>query len=498
MDSISETDLKQIESQGIEQEELDGQLLRFRKGFPPMEIVSAAKVGDGILKLSDSDSEKKAVVFENSSLSVVKFVPASGAASRMFKQLFSFVDHYDGSSTSYDAFVSENPSIDKFFKEIKRFAFYQELSDKYQAAYGYDLNEALSNREFGNIADLLLSEDGLNYGNLPKGLLAFHLYAEGSRTPAFEHVVEGLAYAKKEGKTVLHFTVSPEHQQLFSTHLEHVTKSAFPSEEIEISFSTQQPSTDTVAATPDFNFFRKENGALLFRPAGHGALLENLNQLDSDIVFVKNIDNVVPDRIKEPTIKYKKVLAGILLEKQEKVFDLLKRNDRGEDISKEGAQLVESMGCKGFRSEEISSLLNRPIRVCGMVENEGEPGGGPFWVNEGERQTLQIVESAQIDTSDSKQVQTFKTGTHFNPVDIVFGRKNYKGEPFDLIKYRDANAGFISEKSAGGKKLLAMELPGLWNGSMSDWNTIFMEVPIVTFNPVKEVTDLLKENHQPM
>jgi hypothetical protein len=325
--------------------------------------------------------------------------------------------------------------------------------------------------------------------------LQFHKYGDVFKTPAQEHLTEGLHYSSKENKVRIHFTVSPEHKNAFEDHVNESVKN-LPGE-FEIKFSTQKPKTDTIAVNMDNSPFRLDNGELLFRPAGHGALLENLNELDADIIFIKNIDNVVPDRLKEETIRYKKALAGLLLSYQERAFELLEQNDAGESIDSTGRKLLEEMGIKGdLSSSEIRQKLNRPIRVCGMVKNEGEPGGGPFWVKDKQgKESLQIVESAQVDMRNKFQVQIFKESTHFNPVDLVCGTKNYKGEKFDLLNYRDLESGFISEKSNSGRKLKAMELPGLWNGSMADWNTIFVEVPLITFNPVKTVNDLLKENH---
>ena len=283
----------------------------------------------------------------------------------------------------------------------------------------------------------------------------------------------------------------------FEQHVAQVLSSTSYADPINITYSTQKNSTDTVAVDLDNEVFRDDQGAMLFRPAGHGALLENLNQLNSDIVFVKNIDNVVPDKIKGETIRFKKVLAGVLLKFQDQAFKLLQSAEDGENVQSEGSSLLMQMGIKGaFSNEEVIDLLNRPIRVCGMVKNEGEPGGGPFWVHKDGVETLQIVESAQVDDSDANQTSIFAESTHFNPVDLVCGLRDFKGDSFDLMKFRDDDTGFVTEKSFQGRKLKAMELPGLWNGSMANWNTIFVEVPLITFNPVKTVMDLLKENHQ--
>ncbi len=358
----------------------------------------------------------------------------------------------------------------------------------------------------------LLTETGLNYGNLPKGLLKFHSYGDANRCPAEEHLIEGIQYGVGKNKQVhIHFTVSPEHEEGFvqeiNQHLPRLQKST--GLVFTVSYSHQKKSTDTIAVDESNEPFLEEDGSLLFRPAGHGALLENLNEVAADLIFIKNIDNVVPDRLKPVTKSYKMALAGLLLEVQSHVFEALKALEEVTTQSVRKAQEVYVSDLGGLVPEEIQNAslseqaaffqakLNRPIRVCGMVKNTGEPGGGPFWIHEKDgTESLQILETAQIDLNNSESNQHFQASTHFNPVDLVCGTRDYKGQAFDLLQFRDMNTGFITEKSKNGKVLKALELPGLWNGAMAHWNTLFVEVPLITFNPVKTINDLLREEHQ--
>ncbi|WP_462253872.1 DUF4301 family protein [Ekhidna sp.] len=486
-DLFSEKDLNQIRAKGIEARVVLNQLSRFKSGFSPLNITAPATIDSGIVKLNPEKLTSYIELYEQSSLDIVKFVPASGAASRMFKNLFAFTE--DGSQKTSD------PIVALFCSRIKDFAFFDELSIKVEEVLGKTLKDLIEIDDYQAIVETLLKSEGLNYGKMPKGLLSFHNYEDFVRTPAQEHLSEGKAYASKNGSLNIHFTVSPDHRNAFENHLrKEVEKESDLN--ISIQFSEQSQSTDTIASTTTFDPFRIMDGQLLFRPAGHGALLQNLNMLSEDIVFIKNIDNVVSEKNRTDEIQYKKALAGVLIDYQRRAFEILTANDKGDFNEANATELLLEMGVRGeFDRNNILSLLNRPIRVCGMVKNEGEPGGGPFWVNSNGIDSLQIVESAQVDTSNQQQLEIFRGGTHFNPVDIVCGIKNYKGEKFDLMQFQDEEAGFISEKSYGGEKLLAMELPGLWNGSMANWNTIFVEVPSNTFNPVKTVVDLLKPAH---
>ncbi len=440
---FTQSDLEQLAQRGISVEKATQQLQCFRTGFPSLDIVAAASVKNGILAPKKVEQEQYIAAWEEyckDNHKILKFVPASGAASRMFKNLFEYLDN-----------GIETPFIKEFLANIDKFAFGDQLAGK-----------------SGQEAVRFLLED-MAYGKLPKGLLLFHKYRDGARTPALEHLAEGAL----TGATHIHFTVSHEHLPLFRQHIaDNLQKfEAKYGVKYEVSFSEQMPSTDTIAANPDGTPFRTADGKLLFRPGGHGALIENLNQQDADIVFIKNIDNVVPDNRKKDTVRYKQILAGVLVTEQKRVFDLLRN---------------------GNLTDEERARLNRPIRVCGVVKNTGEPGGGPFLVREADGSiSKQILESSQIEDKS-----LMATATHFNPVDLVCAIRDYEGKPFDLPKYVDPKTGFISQKSKDGKELLALELPGLWNGAMSRWNTIFVEVPISTFNPVKTVNDLLREQHQ--
>jgi len=515
--SLTDSDLQDIQERGISREENNQQIDWFHSGFPSMKLVKPAVIGDGIIKIQEADIEKYIEIFDSGKeeRSIVKFVPASGAASRMFKALFSFAASYDQSETAYKELTKDgekNP-VFQFLKRLDEFPFYNDLKEQLEKE-GIHLEESLLKRDYKSIIDGLLSEEGLNYGNLPKGLLPFHQYDDGSvRTPVEEHMVEGIRYARESDGTVrIHFTVSPEHQQLFDELIAKLAP-AYEKEydvSFDITFSRQDPSTDTIAVDMTNRPFRLANGQLLFRPGGHGALIRNLNAIDADIIFIKNIDNVVPDAIKDTTFTYKKILGGVLIHYQELIFDLLRKLKKPEKLNlrlaDQAMDLLEDQLCvypadkhenREETNEYLISKLNRPIRICGMVKNEGEPGGGPFWTQNPDYSiSLQIVESAQIDQSIPTQNKIVEQSTHFNPVDIVCGVKDFEGNKFDLEKYVDPRAGFISQKSLDGKDLKAQELPGLWNGSMSDWITIFVEVPKITFNPVKTVNDLLRPEHQ--
>lgn len=453
MNQFSAQDLEQLQARGISVEKAEAQLECFRNGFPELDIVAPASTKKGILAPKRAEQDEYIAAWQQyleQGHKILKFVPASGAASRMFKNLFQYLE--DG---------IETPFISEFLANKDKFAFGPELAGKDgQEAVRYLLND-------------------MHYGELPKGLLLFHKYRDGARTPALEHLVEGAQYCVAPAKNgekptvYLHFTVSHDHLPLFRQHIADNLKKFEDKYEVkyDVTFSEQLPSTDTLAANPDGTPFRTKDGKLLFRPGGHGALIENLNQQDADIVFIKNIDNVVPDRLKKDTIRYKQILAGVLVTEQKRVFEALQNPNL---------------------TDEEREKLNRPIRVCGVVKNTGEPGGGPFLVREADGSiSCQILESTQI-SNPALMAQS----THFNPVDLVCAIRDYEGKPFDLPKFVDPMTGFISNKSKDGKELLALELPGLWNGAMAKWNTIFVEVPVSTFNPVKTVNDLLREQHQ--
>lgn len=498
---LTQHDLKQIAQKGISEQQIDTQLGQFKTGFPFLKLEAAAAIGKGIIVPTPIESKNYVAAWQQYKAQgkrVVKFVPASGAASRMFKDMFAFVD------ADYD--MPTTPFENKFFDHIRKFAFYNELDVACQKNNGKDIKTLMAEGNYKAIAANMLKAEGLNYGQLPKGLLLFHNYPEGPRTPMEEHLVEGAMYAASNGEAFVHFTVSHEHMELFKQKV--AEKANFYSQKYgiryDITFSEQKPSTDTVAANPDGTLFRNSDGSLLFRPGGHGALIENLNEIDADIIFVKNIDNVVPDRLKADTVAWKQIIAGLLISLQKKAFEYMHILDEGATDAQlqEIARFVKDSLCVDPKDNTVDAnylrnKLNRPMRVCGVVKNVGEPGGGPFLTyNQDGTVSLQILESSQIDKSNTEYMDMFTKGTHFNPVDLVCAVKDYQGNPFDLPKFVDKTTGFISQKSKNGKELQALELPGLWNGAMSDWNTIFVEVPLSTFNPVKTVNDLLREQHQ--
>lgn len=506
---LTHEDKELLAKKGISEEKIAEQLACFEKGFPFLKLSAAASVENGgIMKADEKECEKYLAAwdaYKAGDKKIVKFVPASGAASRMFKNMFEFLGaEYDKPTTDFEK---------KFFDHIHDFAFYNDLNAACLDNTGKNINALLSEHNYKAVVSNLLESAGLNYGALPKGLLKFHRYADGVRTPLEEHLVEGALYAAgKSGEVNVHFTVSTEHRALFEKLVaaKAAEYEAKYGTTYHISFSEQKPSTDTVAADMENKPFRDKDGKLLFRPGGHGALIENLNDLDADIVFIKNIDNVVPDRLKADTVTYKKLLAGVLVTLQKQAFEYLELLDGGHYSHEQLETIIrfvqQQLRCRRTDLKELEDAdlviylrkkLNRPMRVCGMVKNVGEPGGGPFLAyNPDGTISLQILESSQIDMNDPEKKAMFEKGTHFNPVDLVCAVRDYKGNKFDLLKHVDKATGFISYKSKNGKDLKALELPGLWNGSMSDWNTVFVEVPLSTFNPVKTVNDLLREQHQ--
>ena len=504
---LSQQDLNQLAAKGISEEKLNSQLEEFKTGFPFLKLEAAASVEKGIIAPTEADVKQYEEAWEQYKAqghSIVKFVPASGAASRMFKDMFAFADaDYDVPTTDFEK---------KYFDNIEKFAFYDALDDACRKNLGAGVKELIANGRYKDVARNMLNADGLNYGQLPKGMLLFHKYSEGPRTPMEEHLVEGALYAASDGKAAVHFTVSHDHLPMFKQRV--AEKLDFYASKYgisyDITFSEQKPSTDTVAANPDNTPFRNSDGSLLFRPGGHGALIENLNEISADVIFIKNIDNVVPDRLKKDTVRYKQVIAGILVTLQKKAFDYLETLEAGAYNHEKLEEIIRfvqhDLCCRKADIKELEDAdlviylkkkLNRPMRVCGVVKNVGEPGGGPFLTyNQDGTVSLQILESSQIDKNNAEYMEMFTKGTHFNPVDLVCAVKDYKGNAFNLPDFVDRTTGFISSKSKNGKELKALELPGLWNGAMSDWNTVFVEVPLSTFNPVKTVNDLLRDQHQ--
>ena len=504
---ITPQDKEQLAQKGISEAQIAAQLDCFKTGFPYLELSAAASVEKGIVK-PDAEEENAFLAawedYANADKTIVKFVPASGAASRMFKDLFEFLEAaYNEPTTAFER---------TFFENLTSFAFYADLSAACEKQTGKTAAQLVQEGNYKAVVAALLTAEGLNYGSLPKGLLKFHSYEDGARTPLEEHLVEGALYAAgKSRRANVHFTVSPEHRLFFEALVNEKVEAYARKYDViyNVSFSEQKQSTDTVAADMNNEPFR-DKGKLLFRPGGHGALIENLNDLDADVVFIKNIDNVVPDRLKDDTVRYKKLLAGVLVSLQKQAFSYLELLDSGQYTHEQVLEVLhflqKKLFCKNPETKNLEDAelviylrnkLNRPMRVCGMVPNVGEPGGGPFLAyNPDGTVSLQILESSQIDMNDPAKKEMFVKGTHFNPVDLVCAVRDYKGHKFDLTAFVDKATGFISYKSKNGKELKALELPGLWNGAMSDWNTVFVEVPLSTFNPVKTVNDLLRDQHQ--
>lgn len=507
---LTAKDQELLSQKGIAPAKVEEQLNRFATGFPYLRLSAAAGVGNGIMSISAEEEQRYLDVWQkylDTNRKVLKFVPASGAASRMFKDLFAFLDApYEEPTTDFEK---------RFIDNVEKFAFFEALDAVCREKAGRSVSQLRSSGQAKTIVRLLLTAEGLNYGALPKGLLLFHASPEGPRTPLEEHLVEGALYASSCGKCYLHFTVSPEHRSLFE-QLVQEKKLLYEQKfgvTYDISFSEQKGSTDTIAVDMQNQPFRQKDGSLLFRPGGHGALLENLNEAVSDgvdVVFIKNIDNVVPDRLKSDTVRYKKLLGGVLVDLQQQVFNYLELLESGHYTPEQVREIIQfvqkRLFCKNPETKQLEDAdlvlylkgkLHRPIRVCGMVRNVGEPGGGPFLAyNPDGTISLQILESSQIDMHDAQAKAMFEQGTHFNPVDLVCAVRDQHGVQYNLPDYVDPNTGFISQKSKEGRELKALELPGLWNGAMSDWNTVFVEVPLSTFNPVKTVNDLLREQHQ--
>jgi len=495
-DKLDTQDIALLEKKNISLEAFSQQLENFQKGFPKISLLRPATIGDGIVQLDNLQLTEFTASYDRlkKEYHTSKFVPASGAATRMFKALFNF--------SNGDATYKEE--VLEVIRAIAKFSFKNEVFDFCQTEkIDYETTEDFE--ELKKVVDFIIGAEGLHYGSLPKGMIPFHDYDEFFRTAFEEHLVEGALYSRDTDKKVkLHFTVAPQHKEKIND----LIQASVPRFEkiynvvYEIDYSIQEPSTDTVAVDMENQPFKTGDGKLLFRPGGHGALLQNLNGLQSDIVFIKNIDNVVHDRLKGDTLTYKKALAGYLMSIREKVDYYLTKMDKdllSDDEYTEAITFAESIGIdlKEKSPKVLFDELNRPIRVCGMVKNEGEPGGGPFWVEDKpNHQSLQIVEGSQIDKANVLQKDIFNHSTHFNPVDLVCSITDYKRQAFDLVDYRDDSTGFITVKSVEGKDVKAQELPGLWNGSMAYWITLFVEVPLVTFNPVKTLKDLLRDAHQ--
>ncbi len=514
---FSANDLKLFQSKGIDPKTIEQQIENFKKGFPYIDLVDAATTQNGIRVFSESEIEKLQKFYDrnNEDYEILKFVPASGAASRMFKSLFEFVELLEKGVSAEELLKKDKGTNSpfSFFNNLHKFAFYSDLQDVMEQNH-INIESKLKEKDYKTIIQFLLFDHGLGYASKPKALLKFHNYPDGARMAMEEHLVESAFYGKNsEGRVSVHFTVSPEHADDFIDEINRVKDKYEELFDVtyELTFSVQKSSTDTIAVDLANKPFRDNNDELVFRPGGHGALIENLNDRNGEIIFIKNIDNVVPDRLKDTTYRYKKALGGLLFELRDKIFEYLELLEDGNlsdnEISKIVAFCQDRLYIKfGDEFEAFSpmekidalySKLNRPVRLCGMVKNEGEPGGGPFWVrNELGEVSLQIVESSQIDFTNPQQKTIFENSTHFNPVDLVCLVKDWEGNAFDLREFIDPTTGFISQKSKDGRDLKAQELPGLWNGAMADWITVFVEVPVITFNPVKTINDLLRPEHQ--
>ncbi|MEW7280989.1 DUF4301 family protein [Aquimarina sp. 2201CG1-2-11] len=515
--NISDKDIKLIKSKRLSVDKILIQIETFKNQIPFVALRSPATLDNGILKFSEHYQTELSKLYEArlSGLETIKFVPASGAATRMFKELFRFLENYNYEKESLNSYTNHEKAnaIRLFLIGLEKFPFYSTVMGKVKKAYP-KFQSLSEGKQLYIFVEMMLKEKGLNYGVFPKGLLPFHKYEDSISTSFEEHLYEAAGYnTTDKGASKLHFTISKEHLDGFKEEFERIRKKVEEktNTQFDITYSFQKPETDTIAVTEDNEPFRTEDGSLLFRPGGHGALIENLNDLEADIIYIKNIDNVVVRKYQDEVSSYKKVLAGKLIEIQDEVFRILQAIDEKNPTEAELKDikkfLVQQLNVRlpldfdkfseKYKLQFLREALDRPIRVCGMVINEGEPGGGPFWIkHESGRLILQIIEGPQINKEDHRQQEILSSSTHFNPVDLVCGVKDYKGKKFNLLDFIDPEAGFITTKTMNGKVLKALELPGLWNGAMANWISVFVEVPLTTFNPVKTVNDLLKSAHQ--
>lgn len=509
--TLTKNDLELLSKKGISERKVREQIETFKEGIPFVQLEKAVTVGEGISKFNPEEERQLIDRFDKAKgeMVLLKFVPASGAASRMFKALFNFLEAYDLSEESLKEYLERTGDTDmKTFSEgLTDFPFYKIVENRISG------KTSSKDEEIYLFLKEMMSEDALNYGFYPKGLLPFHNYGDHIATPFEEHLKEASIYSKSGDTAKLHFTISEQHGDMFNKEFSNIKErvSSATRTSFEVSYSYQKPSTDTIAVDMDNQPFRTDDGKVLFRPGGHGALIENLNDHDADIVFIKNIDNVTVPRFAREVVDSKKVLAGVLLKVQAKAFEYARRLNDGNLTAGQMDEIKSFLENElngrlsdtfasfniGEQIDVLKDKINRPIRICGMVKNEGEPGGGPFWIKDLKGNvSLQIIESAQINMDNAEQANIVKNATHFNPVDLVCGIKNHKSEKYDLMNFVDAKQGFITGKTKDGRELKALELPGLWNGAMAYWNTIFVEVPLQTFSPVKTVNDLLKPAHQ--
>ena len=506
---LTKKDIEQLINHGLTVDEVLKQVETITNGIPYLDIVTPASVGNGIELISDANQHNLINYYEKNKegLVIVKFIPASGASTRMFNFLYHFMEDYNSEEETLNSYLkkSDNDMLSVFFKSFNDFAFVNSVRKKIRENYP-DFKHGSKGMRSRLFVKTMLDENGLNYTNLPKGLIPFHKYKKYFTTAFEEHLYESTFYASVNDNAYLHFTFSEKHVPFFKKEFEGVNNrvSKKTKHSFDISYSFQKKETDTIALNKNGKLLRDENKKIVFRPSGHGALIENLNDIDADLIFIKNIDNVTAEDYVDEIAFYKKVLAGKLLWLQEKVFSYIKQlieASISEDILNEiRSFLWNELNIKETPSDfiEIIQILNRPLRVCGVVKNTGAPGGGPFWIKNNKGITsLQIVEMSQIDDQDPRQNLMVQEATHFNPVDIVCGLKDYSGKKFDLSQFIDASSGIISQKSQDGKPIRALELPGLWNGAMAGWNSAYVEVPLKTFNPVKTVNDLLNKEHRP-
>ncbi len=515
---FTEQDRWQMAALGISEARVREQLAFFTRPRPALRLARPCTLGDGIRRLDPEEHPRYQALQAEAAHKgrFLKFVPASGAASRMFQAPLGYLAGLPPEHLTAESFACPPPEgpVAAFCQALSRFAFFPDLA-RCLAARGLDAEGLVASGAYHCALFYLLTPAGLNYAALPKGLLKFHRYGGECRTALEEHLVEAAHYVRDgHGRCRLHVTILPEHRELFAA----LAREVLPRWEarlgcrFQVEFSHQSHATDTLAVDLHNRPFREEDGRLHFRPGGHGALLDNLQNCGGDLVYIKNIDNVVPDRLKEPTILWKRLMGGLLVELEGRLHRLLRRLEAGESdpgvLSRAAAWAREELAAPlpedfaaapaSRQRELLMAALNRPLRVCGVVRNEGEPGGAPFWVEEPDgRASLQIVEGAQVDLTDPKQRAVWEAATHFNPVDLVVTLRDHHGRPFELSRFADPEAVFISRKSYNGRELKALELPGLWNGGMARWLTLFVEVPAVTFNPVKTALDLLRPEHLP-
>lgn len=514
---FSEIDILQIEEKELSTQEVERQIQIFERGNIKVDIQQAATLGNGIFAYNAEEQKKFIQTFEDKKeqLNLLKFVPASGAATRMFKAFHNFANEFDPEKASLRDYLDkkENKNLQLFFEEIEKLPFYERAYKKANDNHP-DFSNKSNDEQQLILVKTMLYENGLGLSDLPKGLVPFHAYKDFTATAFEEHLHSAAKYLSINGVTKLHFTVAEGDKEKFEKEFENIrgrVEEATHSK-VEISYSYQDPKTDTIAVDDENKPFRDEDNRMFFRPGGHGALIENLNQQDADLIFIKNIDNVVVASNLQKVVEMKRMLGGKLLTLQKQVFEYMKALDAGNNSEAKLDEIAGFLEDELFvkitssfakftgeeKSQYLCKKLDRPLRVCGMVKNEGEPGGGPFLVkNEDGEISLQIIEGAQIDKDNTEQLEILNNSTHFNPVDIACSLKNHKGESFDLNQYVDENMSFIANKTKDGKPLKALERPGLWNGGMAYWNTVFVEVPVETFNPVKTVADLLKPSHQP-